>query len=56
MRACVIPTVLIGRYETANCNVPENDYYDKPLRIMLVCTQNASVLKPVVDVDKPLFA
>ena len=56
LRVFVKPTVLIDRYVAAHCNVPESDNYDKLMRIKIVCAQHASVLKPSMKVDKPLFA
>jgi hypothetical protein len=47
--------MLTDRCETVDGNVPENDYYDKPMKTMLVCTQHASALKPIGR-DKALFA
>jgi hypothetical protein len=56
MRAFVKLTVFIDKCTAANCNVPESDYYDKPMKIMLVYTQYASFLKPGMEMDRRLFA
>ncbi len=54
--AFVICTEFDDTRAVANCNVPECDYYDNPMRISLVCTQYTSILKPKLEVGKPLFA
>ncbi len=55
MGALVKPTVLIDKCTAANCNVSESDYYDNPMKIMLVCTKHTNILKPGLEMDKPLF-
>ncbi len=52
MRAFVKLTVFINRCEAANCNMPENDYNDKPMKIKTCCTQYANIIRPEWEMDK----
>ncbi len=47
--------MLTDRCEAVDGNVPENDYYEKPMKTMLVCTKHTNILKLGLEMDKPLF-
>ncbi len=53
MGALLKPTVFIDKCAAANCNASKNDYYDKPMKTMLVCTKHANILKLGMEMDKP---